>query len=91
MSAGASVGSEMRPRLGGLICRGLSYPPRPIPLGKQPPKSLRQTWQNWVKFILFYVPVRDTNNLRYAFVMWLLLQSAIMFAVIASNIHWQWT
>jgi hypothetical protein len=23
--------------------------------------------------------------------MWLLLQSAIVFAVIASNIHWQWT
>ena len=23
--------------------------------------------------------------------MWLLLQSAIIFAVIASNIHWQWT
>jgi hypothetical protein len=23
--------------------------------------------------------------------MWLLLQSAVIFAVIASNIHWQWT
>jgi hypothetical protein len=23
--------------------------------------------------------------------MWLLLQSAVIFAVMASNIHWQWT